>query len=259
MITKFDIYKKYGIFYDTKKQKIFVPSLNMWIRPLLKNNNRKLRVAAFSIYPGTNSYTVVLNNGKKLEISGTCPMNCKGCYAQTGCYRYTNVKNGIALITWLCMNDIDFVKRAIIAQIKADKIDTIRIHATGDFLSTEYIKMWHEIAEENTTVKFWTYTKNPIAENAFNDLNNINIVKSIIPGIGFNFGHIGYIIDTYNELKSKGEKVHICKCGIDKNQHCTNCRGCIDNTYVLFIEHSTEYKAEKDPLYNNIVELINKQ
>ena len=119
--------------------------------------------------------------------------------------------------------------------------------------------MWREIAKENTTVKFWSYTKYAPAEKAFNDIYNINIVKSLIRDCGLNFGHIGYIIDTFFTLKNRGEKVHICECGIDSNKHCNECRGCIDNTYVLFIEHSTEYKAEKDPLYNNIVDIINKQ
>lgn len=256
-------YGKEKIFYSSNTGMILNNDIG-YIYPLLKNGNSKVGkgVYTFSILPGMAEYSFTVDNGitkKELCTSGTCNVNCKGCYAQKGFFNMPNVKNTIAITTWLCQNDLDFVKRAIQAQIKADKIDTIRIHATGDFFSTEYITMWHDIASNNKTVKFWTYTKNPIAENAFNDLDNINIVKSIIPDIGFNFGHIDYIIDTYNKLKSKGAKVHICKCGIDKNQHCTNCRGCIDNTYVLFIEHSTEYKAEKDPLYNNIVELINNQ
>ena len=67
---------------------------------------------------------------------------------------------------------------------------------------------------------------------------------------------------AYLALRSRkaiGKNVYICRCGIDKNQHCTNCKACSNNDYVLFIEHSTEYKAIDDPCYNEIVELINSQ
>ena len=63
----------------------------------------------------------------------------------------------------------------------------------------------------------------------------------------------------YKALKAIGKNVYICRCGIDKNQHCTNCTACSKNDFVLFIEHSTEYKAEKDPLFPVVKELIENQ
>ena len=95
--------------------------------------------------------------------------------------------------------------------------------------------------------------------NAINECPNANIVKSVIAGCGLNYGHISYVLDTYYKLLSQGEKPYICKCGIDKNEHCSNCTGCSNHKYVLFIEHSTEYKAEKDPLYIDIKKLIESQ
>ena len=56
-----------------------------------------------------------------------------------------------------------------------------------------------------------------------------------------------------------GKSVYICRCGVDKNQHCTNCKGCSKNDYVLFIEHSTDYKAENDPCFNELKEIIERQ
>lgn len=119
--------------------------------------------------------------------------------------------------------------------------------------------MWREIAIANPDVVMWSYTKNVKAETAFDDIDNVNIVKSIVRGFGFNFGHIDYIIKVYNALKAMGKSVYICRCGIDKNQHCVNCHACSKCEYVLFVEHSTDYKAEKDPRYNEIVELIEAQ
>ena len=96
-------------------------------------------------------------------------------------------------------------------------------------------------------------------ENAFNDLDNANIVKSVVPGFGFNFGHCDYVIDMYHALINMGVKVHICRCGIDPEQHCAGCHKCSECEYVLFVEHSTAYKATEDPKYSELVELIEHQ
>lgn len=164
-----------------------------------------------------------------------------------------------AIKTYLARNHMDFVKRAIIAQIIADNIKLCRIHASGDFFSIEYVEMWRDIVKACEACVFWTYTKNTEAENAFNDFDNINIVKSVIHGFGFNFGTCGYILKVYRALKEAGKSVYICRCGIDKNQHCTNCKGCSKSEYVLFIEHSTGYKAEEDPLFEEVKAIIENQ
>jgi hypothetical protein len=167
--------------------------------------------------------------------------------------------NSLAVKTWLVWNDIEFVKNAIKAQIKADDIKLSRIHASGDFASMEYVKAWQEIVKECENCVFWTYTKVKEYETMFDDIANINIVKSCIPGFGFNYGHCDYILKVYKALKDMGKNVYICRCGIDANQHCTNCKGCSKNEFVLFIEHSTSYKAESDPIFPVIKALIESQ
>lgn len=256
-LSKKEIYASFGIEY--KDGKILAPVFG-WINPLLVDGNTKLGkgVWTLSTLPTNRVYNVVIN-GVDYSVKGTCPCSCTGCYATKGNYNFSSVVNSLALKTILCREQIDFVKRAIIAQIIADKILLLRIHAAGDFFSQEYIEMWREIVKACPNCVFWTYTKNPAAENAFEDLGNINIVKSVIHGIGFNFGKCGYILKVYQALKAAGKTVYICRCGIDKNQHCTNCKGCSRNEYVLFIEHSTGYEAEKDPLYPEIKALIDSQ
>lgn len=257
------IYEQYGIIYDRKTEKIFHPYFG-WIRTLLINGNDKLGrgVYTYSTLATNEQYNVTLDtvNGiANLIMNGTCPCHCTGCYATKGRYMFDNVIQANARKTWLARFDVDFMTRAIIAQINADHITICRIHASGDFDSSAYIDAWRRIVKECPDTIFWTYTKNIQAENAFNDLSNINVVRSVIPGIGFNFGHCDYIIKAYHALKAIGKKVYICRCGIDKKQHCTNCHGCYDNEIVLFIEHSTEYKAEKDPMYNELKQLIESQ
>lgn len=256
-LTRAMIYKSFGI--EFKKGKIFHPVLG-WINPLLVNGNEKIGkgIWHFSTLP-TNEFFEVYINFVKYVLKGTCPCHCVGCYATSGNYNYQNVKDSLGVKTWLVYNDLDYVKKAIQAQIIADKIEFVRIHASGDFFSMEYVGMWHDIAKENAGVTFWTYTKLKQAENAFDDLPNANIVKSVIPHKGVNYGHCDYILALYEYLTGLGKKVYICRCGIDKSQHCTNCKGCSKNDYVLFLEHSTGYKAEKDALFPVLKKLIESQ
>jgi hypothetical protein len=261
--TKTDIYKAYGIAYDRTTDKIYHPFFG-WIKPLLINGNDKLGrgVYTYSTLATNSFYDVTLDTvygPAECHIKGTCPCHCEKCYATRGRYTFENVKQANARKTIISRNDIDWMVAAITAQIKAERIRICRIHASGDFDSLEYIAAWKKIVADCRDTVFWTYTKNPVAEHSFDELPNINIVKSVIPGIGFNFGHCDYIIRAYKALKAIGKNVYICRCGIDKNQHCTNCTACSKNDFVLFIEHSTEYKAERDPMFPAVKELIENQ
>lgn len=244
-ITKKEIYAKYGIEYKDGK----ILYNGNWIEELLKEGNSKTgrRVYTWSMLPG---------------IGGTCVCTCKGCYAMTGFYNTPSVHESLTLNTSIVENDIDFFYRAISAQLECLGSGEIRIHAAGDFATKNadvYAATWRRIASENPSFLFWTYTKVKKFETLFDGIENANIVKSVIDGIGFNFGHCDYIINTYNTLKAHGARVYICRCGIDKNQHCENCKHCATSDFVLFIEHSTSYKAEKDPLFETLKALIESQ
>lgn len=258
-MTKREIYGKYGISY--KDDKILSPI--GWINPLLKDGNSKTgkAVFTFSLLPGTGFVELIVN-GKKVQVFGTCACDCAGCYAKTGRYNTGTVIESMAKNTYLVNNHIDFVGRAIRAQLETIGRGEIRIHAAGDFKTEDpdaYAAMWKSIACDFRTFRFWTYTKIKRFETLFDDLKNANIVKSIIPKIGVNFGHCDYIINAYYTLLEMGESVYICKCGIDKNQHCERCGVCATYKYVLFVEHSTGYNAEKDPLFSKLCEIANTQ
>ena len=267
MIT--NIYKEYGIEYDAENNKVFVPGFGWTFVPLV-NGNEKIGVGVwhFSTLPGNKHYTLNINviagkldkdNPIMIDIDGTCGLTCDGCYAMTNNYRYGTTLAYLAHRTILARKYIDFLERCINAQIKAENIKLCRIHASGDFFNIEYIEMWKRIAINNKACVFWSYTKNKDAESAFDAIPNCNIVASLIPNIGKNYGTCKYIMDAYAFLKSMGIPVYICRCGIDDKQHCINCTGCSKYKYVLFIEHSTSYKAEKDPLFPAIKALIESQ
>ena len=254
--SKREIYARYGIEYENN----MIKSPRGWIAPLLVNGNSKIGTGVyhFSSLPTNKEFNAVAF-GENVIVRGTCPCHCEGCYATKGNYNYSSVINALAVRTIIAREYPEFMENAINAQIAAEHVKIIRIHASGDFFSKEYAKMWKRIAINNPAVKMWTYTKNQECENVFDGIENANIVKSIIPHIGVNFGHCDYILSCYEYLKAAGKSVYICRCGIDKNQHCINCKGCATHDYVLFLEHSTGYKAESDPLYSVLKAVIDAQ
>ena len=244
-MTKKEIYAQYGIIYEDNH----IWFIDRWICELLKEGNSKT---------GKRVYTWSMLAG----INGTCVGTCEGCYAMTGRYKTKTVIESNTLNTEIATNHIDFFYNAISAQLEIIGEGEVRIHASGDFNtknSEEYANTWLRIVNEHKNILFWTYTKIKKYETLFDNCNNANIVKSIIDGVGFNFGHCDYIIKVYNMLKKAGKKVYICRCGIDKNQHCQNCRHCATSEFVLFIEHSTDYVAVKDPAYAELKALIDSQ
>ena len=258
-LTKKQVYAKHGITFENGK----ILSPVGPICELLKDGNDKTGklVLTFSMLPGTGFYSAKVN-GFVITEKGTCCCDCKGCYAKTGHYRQTSAIKSMVINTFLVNNHLEFVQKCISAQLEYNVRGEIRIHAAGDFKTSntdDYCEMWHDVAKVNRSYRYWTYTKIKEKEHIFDDLKNANIVKSVIPGIGVNFGHCDYIINAYYTLKELGKSVYICKCGIDKNQHCERCGICATYDYVLFVEHSTEYKAETDPFYHKLVEIINNQ
>ena len=69
-----------------------------------------------------------------------------------------------------------------------------------------------------------------------------------------------YEIATWQKRTNPQNKnVHICKCGFDDKEHCNNCDGCRINEFVLFVEHSTSYKATEDASFNKLAMIVNNQ
>ena len=226
------------------------------VNPLLKDGNTKTgpRVKTFSTLPGDKEY-----NTEHGKVKGTCPFTCPGCYGTCGFYNFPDNKNKLAANTVLCREHLDTVDAAIRAQLDTLPGVDIRIHATGDFIGDAYAEMWRNIACDYKNNHFWTYTKVEKYETLFDGLENANIVKSLLPFGGFNFGHIEYIFRAYVKLVDMGAAPYICRCTFDTNQHCQDCRGCIENKYVLFVEHSTGYVAAEDPLFAAACEIVDAQ
>jgi hypothetical protein len=89
----------------------------------------------------------------------TCPMadGCiKFCYAKKGAYIWSNVKPAFENRYELSKTD-DFVD-AMNNEIRKKKPDYVRVHDSGDYYSTAYLKKWIKIASDNPDVRFYSYT-----------------------------------------------------------------------------------------------------
>lgn len=229
--------------------------------PLVQGNTKLgKKVWHSSTLPTNEMITCKSETGEVITEKGTCPMSCTGCYATKGNYQFDSTKYRIMMRTRLLRRHPQAYFDLVAIQLRYENIEKLRIHATGDFIQGE-ARGFYDVLQSFPHVKAWTYTKvqNDADVALLDTLPNCNIVKSIIKGCGFNFGHVAYIANMFYYLKRLGKSVYICRCGIDENQHCSNCDGCSDHEYVLFVEHSTGYNAQADYGYSKLVQLIESQ
>ena len=229
--------------------------------PLVKGNSKLgKRVWHSSTLPTCGFFEIKLPGGGTVTARGTCPTTCRGCYATSGRYNDPNNKYLLHMRTRLLREYPDIYFALVRLQLTYENIDRLRIHAAGDFIPGEAAGFM-AVLRDFPGVSAWTYTKcNITGEIADLDaLPNCNIVKSIIPGCGFNYGPIEYIAALFFRLIMAGESVYICRCGIDHNQHCSDCDGCAKHKYVLFVEHSTGYDPRRSPFWDKFMALVNNQ
>lgn len=272
-LTKRDIYARYGVAFDGTY--IEAPLFGK-IHPLLKSGNSKTgaRCYTFSLLPGGGLFDMRVN-GIHAVCAGTCGETCRNsetgcisCYAFYGRCAMSAARRVQFMNTVLIRQHLDFVERALCAQIEADHLTMVRIHATGDFDEFRnatgepgpYAAMWRRIAEKFPAVKFWTYTKFRKRETLFDGLSNANIVRSKLPSGVYNYGTCEEVCDRYMDLIGRGERVHVCMCGTPSELHCQDCAACSTYRYVLFLKHSTpDYEAKKDPRYVAFCEFVKTQ
>ena len=272
--SKKDVYASFGIDYSAAgiltPYGVRIPEL------LTVGTNSKVGAAAtWSILPGTGAIdrkscgpktAAVLDAAGVGVVYGTCHCDCVGCYAKAGRYNMDNVKAALTVRTILVYKDLDFFTRAIIAQVTADGIKQVRIHAAGDFFSADYARAWKRIAAICKDVVFWTYTKIDYALDIFRGLDNLFITPSNTPA-GVNYGTCADLLRMHKALTRAGYRVHICACGTPYEKHCADCTtGCksigAGADYVLFIMHSVKgYTAGKnDPAeYAAVLDIIANQ
>lgn len=114
----------------------------------MKQGNRKL---------GKAIWQWSLIAGLSHVCTGATAACLKVCYAMQSHYRYKAVKSSLFKNYELSLTD--FFAGFILGCLFLFKIRTVRIHASGDFYSAEYVGKWTEIAMRRSDVTFYAYTR----------------------------------------------------------------------------------------------------
>ena len=211
------IFKKLGL-------TCFFPKLNL-NRMVYGNYKLAKTILIFDTTAGTN---------------GTCSTDCKGCYAKKAQNRFLMTRLFRAVNTYLVKNNIELLEILLCDQIdRSKKINSVRLHSSGDFYSQEYIDMWDRIIKKYPNLNFYTYTKvNKFDFTGIESNSNFNLIPSIIECNGkklFNYGdkkHIEKLLDN---------GCFLCPAtieGADEKGMCgTICSYCIKHKNVCFNQH----------------------
>jgi len=117
--------------------------------------------------------------------SGATAFCIKYCYAMKGQHTFPNVLKSNETRYQMSLKT-DFIEKACTELVKKknDKYEHVRIHASGDFYSTEYINKWIEIAKKNPKKIFLAYTrqqKYTPALKKLSKLKNVSLFESLDP------------------------------------------------------------------------------
>lgn len=118
------------------------------------------------------------HNGVK---HNTCPsaLACRDiCYATQGSYRFANVIASRKYNLDISLNE-NFVDYAIADLRRMKKINTVRIHDSGDFYSFQYYRKWCDIANALPHITFYAYTKTVNMDIFTDKPHNLRITQSL--------------------------------------------------------------------------------
>lgn len=216
-------------FVPSDQRYLYNSALGMYFSLPLSLGNLKLarNVAIFDLLAGFTCRDGI-----------SCVSKCYAVKAQQCRYRTWNKR---LIYTYLAQHEQEFLSEILSTQLKMmGRIPYVRIHSSGDFFSSDYVRMWEKIAEMFPKKKFYFYTKMVDFGNIGNSLkslsslSNVNMVNSILPDKGLNFGSEKYIQEKTREFNIPicpyGRTVHKVKCG-------ENCTLCMYEPYVLFKQH----------------------
>lgn len=199
---------------------------------------------------GTNSKLGPLIGAVSIPAVITCPGRtayCESiCYATKGFFRLKNVKNSLNT-NYQIAGDLDKFKSDMIKALKKAKVTAVRIHASGDFFSEDYIGVWIDIIKTYPDIKFWAYTRSwrvtdliaPL--HKLSQLSNLQLFASMdktTTETPPSWMRIADLVDKFSEAK-----VNYVKCPNQRNPDitCEKCTYCFkpakSKAHVVFQEH----------------------
>ena len=141
---------------------------------LNKDNGGTYNIIGFGI---PADYDFLLNG----EMANTCPgaLACRGvCYAKQGRYAMSNVVNARKHNLDLSQNQY-FVDWVVSDLQRMRKVNTVRIHDSGDFYNQEYYDKWCAIATMLPHITFYAYTKTVNMDLWTHKPDNLKITQSL--------------------------------------------------------------------------------
>lgn len=141
---------------------------------LQKDNGGVYNIVGFGI-PADHDFQ---HNG---ETVNTCPsaLACRAvCYAKQGRYAMPNVLNARKHNLALSLQ-VGFAAMVIADLLRMRKVNTVRIHDSGDFYNQEYYNKWCDIAKALPHITFYAYTKTVNMDLFGNKPDNLKITQSL--------------------------------------------------------------------------------
>ena len=180
------------------------------------------------------------------NICGTCPCDCKGCYAKK-ITRYANAFYMYAMNTYemttdpklfwcLVAADIDRHKKAI-----ANRGNIIRIDDSGDLYSLENVLAIMDFVREFSEIRFYGYTEFHAWAEMLNTIGNVNFRKSHFTEYVATSGHGNAFVDNGTDERIM-KMVHcpaIDKAGKKTGKTCNKCNICpLSDCDICFTLHA---------------------
>lgn len=213
-------------FVNLRVHKDGVPTRKM--KPFLTCDNKKLgrQILDFSLPP--------------IVTCPDCSECMNDCYAVTSYRMYDNVKAKYDLNFSLAVHMPEYLEACLVGELERTRKRMVRLHASGDFFSADYFRMWVRIANRFPEIKFFTYTKSRFMDRSLLP-ENFNVISSFIDG-KLNFGSPEYVL----ELRAASKGI-ICPAtrgvkkpdGSGKDIQCSDCKYCVTKGKPVFVNHKS--------------------
>lgn len=115
---------------------------------ILSNENSKLGNEVFSF---------------SLPAISTCPGSselCRSaCYATKGHFRRGNIQRKYSALEQIAREDYRSLASKLVEEIRERSVEIVRIHASGDFFSVDYVRLWALVIAQTEETKYYAYTR----------------------------------------------------------------------------------------------------
>ncbi|MBE1580533.1 hypothetical protein ACFORH_39145 [Amycolatopsis roodepoortensis] len=128
-------------------------------KTLLRKGNKRL--AAIDVYTWTIPALSARIDGTTIRTCPAAGICARACYALTGTYRWSNVRQAHETNLRFVISDPAGWEAAMIAELAAPRFRgaVVRVHDAGDFFSDDYTRAWMRIMRTAPDTRFYAYTK----------------------------------------------------------------------------------------------------